>query len=144
MTVSTFLALLPALLGLATVQSGGAQPALRRLVSQDQVILRVPVQPRLAAPPIRWVERKKRKCVPMGDIRAAALSGPESVDFMLKDRARVRAHLTEGCPALDFYAGFYLKAADDKMCAGRDFIHSRMGGSCEIERFRNLVPKIKR
>jgi hypothetical protein len=143
-TLSAFLALLPALLGLVTIQGSGAQPALRRLVSQKQVILRVPVQPRLATPPIRWVERKKRKCVPIGDIRAAALSGPESVDFMLKDRGRVRAHLSEGCPALDFYAGFYLSTEDDRMCAGRDSIHSRMGGNCEIDRFRSLVPKIKR
>ncbi len=143
MTVSTFLALLPALLGLATIQGGGAQPTLRRLVAQDQIILRVPVQPRLQGPQIRWVERKGRKCVPLGDIRGAALSGPESVDFLLSDRKRVRAHLTEGCPALDFYAGFYLKTDDERMCADRDFIHSRMGGSCEIERIRNLVPKIK-
>jgi hypothetical protein len=65
------------------------------------------------------------------------------VDFVLANRARIRARFDEGCPALDFYAGFYLQPQDDRLCAGRDAVHSRMGGSCTIDRFRLLVPKLR-
>lgn len=144
MSVSAFLALVPALIGLASAQRVADEPVVRRLVVQDQVILRVPVRPRLAPPAIDWRESKGPKCVPLAHIRAAMLSGPEQVDFLLRDRRRVRAELSSGCAALDFYAGFYLKAKDERVCADRDLIHSRMGGSCEIARFRSLTPDFAR
>lgn len=144
MNVSAFLALVPALLGLAAAQGPAEQPTVRRLVVQDPVILRVPVHPRLAPPATDWLESKGPKCVPLAHIRAAMLSGREQVDFLLRDRRRVRAELSKGCAALDFYAGFYLKAKDERVCARRDLIHSRMGGSCEIARFRSLTPDFSR
>jgi hypothetical protein len=62
---------------------------------------------------------------------------------VMANRARVRAQFDEGCPALDFYGGFYLQPEDERLCARRDAVHSRMGGSCRIERFKLLVPKFK-
>jgi hypothetical protein len=53
----------------------------------------------------------------------------------------VRAKFNDDCPALDFYRGFYLKPGDDRLCAKRDFVHSRMGESCQIEQFRGLKAK---
>lgn len=144
MTVSSLLALIPALIGLAAAQSGGAEPGVRRIVIQDQMIMRVPVRPRLAPPAIRWAERKGPRCIALADVRAAMLSGRAQVDFLLSERRRVRARLSKGCEALDFYAGFYLKSGDEQMCAERDFIHSRMGGRCEIDRFRSLEPRLRR
>lgn len=144
MTVSAFLALIPALIGLAAAQRVAEEPTVRSLVVQDQVIMRIPVRPRLAPPAIDWRESKGPKCVPLGEVRGAMLSGNEQVDFLLRDRRRIRAELSEGCAALDFYGGFYLKAKDDKLCADRDVIHSRMGGSCKIDRFRALIPKLAR
>jgi hypothetical protein len=94
-------------------------------------------------PLVDWHEKKGPKCLPTAMIRRALLSGSEDVDFVLADRARVRAKLDEDCPALDFYAGFYLQPQDDQLCAGRDAIHSRMGGSCTIEHFKLLVPKLR-
>ena len=85
-------------------------------------------------PQIEWVEHKGPKCIPVGAIRGALLSGPDQVDFVLADRSRVRAQFDEECPALDFYGGFYLQPQDERLCAGRDAIHSRIGGSCRIER----------
>lgn len=142
MTLATFLALLPTLLGLATAQGAQVQPAVRRLVVQDEVILRVPVRPQ---PPVQfeWDERKGPKCLPTSAIRGALLSGPQKVDFVLPHRQRIRASFDDDCPALDFYGGFYLKTEDDQVCAKRDSVHSRMGGSCRIERFRHLVPKFR-
>ena len=144
MTPAVFLSILPVLLGLFAVQPGAVEQSVTRLVVQDEVILRVPVQPRPLDPPIEWVEHKGPKCIPATAIRRAMLSGRTQVDFVLANRARVRAEMDEDCPALDFYGGFYLQPEDARLCAGRDEIHSRMGGSCTIERFKQLVPRLKR
>jgi hypothetical protein len=135
----TFLTLLPVLLGMLAAQPANVG-TVTRLVIQDEVILRVPVQPRPVAPEVDWVERKAPKCIPAGMIRRALLSGPEQVDFILADRTRIRAKFDEDCPALDFYGGFYLQPRDERLCADRDAVHSRMGGSCTIDKFRLLVP----
>jgi hypothetical protein len=122
----------------------GQPDTVTRLVVQDEVILRIPIAPRPLGPPVRWVERKGPKCIPIAPIRGAMLSGPEKVDFIFRNRVRVRAQFEEGCTALDFYAGFYIQPRGDQLCAGRDAIHSRMGGSCTIERFRMLEPRLDR
>ncbi|HEU5286420.1 MAG TPA: hypothetical protein VFU20_07930 [Sphingomicrobium sp.] len=147
MTVSSFLALLPLLLGVAATQDQAPgdepQPAVSRLVVERQWIVRVPVRPHSAPRRFEWNEGKRVKCFPTNAIRGALLSGADHVDFLLRPRQRVRATFDGNCPALDFYGGFYLKTDDDRVCARRDFVHSRMGGSCRIERFRQLVPRIK-
>ena len=131
------------LLGLVAAQPAALEQTVTRLVIQDEVILRIPVEPRPMAPTIQWVERKGPKCIPAGAIRGALLSGPAQVDFILANRARIRAEFDQDCPALDFYRGFYLQPNGDRICAGSDAIHSRMGGSCTIERFRHLVPRLR-
>lgn len=143
MDPATFLALVPMLLGLIAAQPGVVQQTVTRLVVQDEVILRVPVEPRPLVQQFEWIERKGPRCIPVGVIRRALLSGREEVDFVLANRARIRAEFDENCPALDFYAGFYLQPADAQLCAGRDAVHSRMGGSCTIERFKQLVPRLR-
>lgn len=147
MTMAAFLALLPILLGVAVSQGEPAgdepQPSVRRHLVEEQWILRIPVRPQRALPRLDWDEGKKFKCVPAGAIRGALLSGPDQVDFLLPQRQRVRASFDAGCPALDFYGDFYLKTDDERVCARRDSIHSRMGGSCRIERFQRLVPKLR-
>lgn len=125
---------------------GSGQPEGRvtvsRLTVENEVILRVPViRPRFRAP-IRWVEKKGPKCIGSGELLAAALAADNSIDFLLRDRRRVRAEMDSDCPALDFYDGFYLQSEDEKVCARRDEIRSRMGGSCRIERFRTMVPTL--
>lgn len=144
MTPFSIFAFLPALLGLLAVQAGQDRRAVTRLVIQDEVILRIPVQPRPVTPMFDWVERKGPRCIPATAIRGALLSGPQQVDFVLPGRQRVRAELDEHCPALDFYGGFYLQPEDERVCAGRDAVHSRIGGSCTIGRFKQLMPKVKR
>jgi hypothetical protein len=134
---------LPLLFGLFGAQPGEVGQVVTRLIVQDEVILRVPVQPRPLLPQFEWVEKKGPKCVPVADIQRALLSGSEQVDFILADRGRIRAQFDEDCPALDFYGGFYLQLQDDRLCARRDAIHSRIGTSCTIERFKQLVPKFR-
>jgi hypothetical protein len=134
---------MPLLFGLFAAQPAAVGQSVTRLIIQDEVIVRVPVQPRPLMPQIDWIEKKGPKCVPVASIQRALLQGSEQVDFVLINRTRIRAQLDEDCPALDFYGGFYLQPEDDRLCAGRDAIRSRMGGSCTIEHFKQLVPKFR-
>jgi hypothetical protein len=134
---------LPMLLGLFGAQPEVVGQSVTRLIVQDEVILRVPVQPHSVFPDIEWIEKKGPKCIPAAAIQRAMLSGSQQVDFILVNHARIRAQLDENCPALDFYRGFYLQPEDERLCARRDGIHSRIGGSCTIDRFRELVPKFR-
>ena len=141
MTLPTLLSLLPMLLGMGSWSDGPKQ--VQSLVVQDQVILRVPVQP-LPPPRFEWVERKGPRCLPVSAIRGALLTGSDHVDFLLPQRQRIRATFDDACDGLDFYGGFYLKTRDQQICARRDSVHSRMGRSCPIGQFRFLVRKFKR
>ena len=123
--------------------SAAQSDEVRTLVVEREVIMRIPVRPRPVQPYI-WEEKRGPKCIEASNIRAAALSGRETVDFLLFDRTRLRAELSEDCPALDFYNGFYLTPEDGRICAKRDGIRSRIGRSCRIERFRRLVPRESR
>lgn len=142
MIPGTIFSFVPLLLGLFAIQPGMVGQSVTRLVVQDEVILRVPLQPRQFGLQIEWTEHKGPKCIPAAAIQRAFLSGTQQVDIILVNNARVRAKLDEDCPALDFYGRFYLQPQDDRICVHRDAIRSRMGGSCMIEKFRKLVPKI--
>src|SRR5689334_21988061 len=135
--------ILPLLLSLIGAQPGAVGQTVTRLIIQDEVIWRVTIQPRPLLPDFEWVEHKGPKCIPLNGMRATLLSGSDQIDFIYANRARVRAKFDENCPALDYYGRIYLLPDGDQLCAGRDVIHSRMGGSCTIERFKQLVPKFR-
>lgn len=141
MTLFALFGLIPALFGL--VGESKPEPSVRRVVVHDEIILRIPVRPRLARQ-IEWIEQRGPKCIAAGRIAGATLSGPSSIDFVLQDRRRVRAVMDDECPALDFYSGFYFQLSDERICAKRETIRSRVGASCRIERFRTLVPQYKK
>ena len=132
--------LLPYLLALF----GGQPPVaatVSRIVVQDTIVMRVPVvRPRMAWP-VHWEEKRGPKCIHSGAVVAAALAEDRSIDFLLRDHRRIRAKMDRDCPTLDFYGGFYLQPEDERVCARRDEIRNRIGGSCRIERFRTLVPR---
>lgn len=117
---------------------------------QQRMVIRVPRLPigrtpiagaATALPPLRWSEKKTGKCVPVGQLAAATIAGPDSVDLLLNGGKRIRARFDDDCRALDFYSGFYVKMpSDGNVCASRDVIHSRSGGECRIRSFRALVP----
>ncbi len=112
---------------------------------REQILIRVPARARglpnrPASSPIEWKESRGPKCVPMRMIAGATFLGQNSFDLVLRDRSRVRARLEKRCPALDYYYGFYIRPnADGQICADRDIIRSRVGGQCEIEKFRLLT-----
>ena len=144
MTAGAVLNIVPLLLGLFAAQPATVSQSVTRLIVQDEVILRIPVQARPLLPEFEWVEKKGPKCIPAAAIQRALLSGSEQVDFILFNHARIRAQFDENCPALDFYGGFYLQPQDERLCAHRDAVHSRIGSSCTIERFKQLMPKFRR
>lgn len=133
--------------GGAPDEAGVSQQPLRfaQMMIREQIIVRVPSRMRKAAPPrssqIEWVESRGPKCVSAKSIAGASLLGPDSVDLILRNNSRIRAKLESSCPALDYYYGFYISPhRDGKICADRDTIRSRMGGQCEIQRFKTLTP----
>lgn len=107
---------------------------------RSRVIVKVPRLPPRPKP-VTWREKKGPRCLPMGSLAGAAVTGRDSIDLVLRGGARVRARLERNCPALDFYQGFYLKPhRDGQICADRDKVHTRAGSQCEIATFRSLVP----
>lgn len=141
--------ILTGLVGLLSVLLTGSEaaPASGEGVSvmtvEQRLIIRIPVSPRPRIR-IRWEEEKGPKCLPAQAIARAFLSSPDSVDFLLRNRQRVRARLDSDCDGLDFYGQLYLLPDDGRICARRDVIRSRVGGSCRIDRFRALVPRVDR
>jgi hypothetical protein len=134
------LPLLTWLAGLAGVAEVGPVGVSRMVVAQE-IILRVPVvRPRLPRP-VRWQEKKGPKCIASGEVVAAALADERSVDFLLRDRTRIRAKMDDDCPTLDFYGSFYIEPRDERICARREEIRSRMGEVCRIDRFTRMVPQ---
>jgi hypothetical protein len=133
---------------LAALLAGSEEPSAPRegvsiMTVEERLIIRVPVAPRPRVR-IRWDEEEGPKCVPAGSIARAFLSGPDSIDFMLRGRQFVRAQLDSDCEGLDFWGGFYMQPEDRRICARRDSIRSRVGGSCRIEKFHALVPRLER
>ena len=131
---------------------------LAQITIEQRVIIRVPMarpsgngpgrnirpdrQFRAPQPAIEWGEEKGPKCVGIRAVRAAAVTTSRGVDLMLRDGTRLRAHLGRECRSADLWSGFYIQPhADGDLCAGRDEVLARGGQSCEIERFRRLVPE---
>ena len=116
-----------------------------QIMIREQIIVRVPRPrqvPSAASSAIRWKESKGPKCLAAKSIVGASVPGENSVDLILRNNSRVRAKLETSCPALDYYQGFYIRPnPDGQICADRDSIRSRVGGQCEIEKFRKLSPR---
>lgn len=146
MTFAGLLGFITFLLAVGEVDQAGPRqapvrpPPVRMMTVQQEIILRVPVRPnpRLM---LRWDEEKGPKCLPAAAIAGAMMSSPDSIDILLRNRQRMRAKLDDDCDGLDFYGALYLQTDDGKFCAKRDVIHSRMGGTCRISKFRTLVPR---
>jgi hypothetical protein len=117
------------------------------IVAQIQIqrttIVRVPPAPTaiVSLTPTRWKEKHAPNCVKWSTMAAAMISGPTTIDLIVKGGTRYRVKLEKSCSSIDFYSGFYVKAtADGEVCKDRDSIHSRSGGECVIDTFKTLVP----
>lgn len=115
----------------------------QRMIVRDEIIIHVPIAQR-RLPRLEWVEHKGPKCLSAAMIAGAAMASQSTIDFVLRDRRRVRAELDSDCAGLDFYGGFYVEPQDGSVCAKREEIRSRAGSTCRIERFRSLESRFKR
>ncbi len=134
---------LSAWLGATVDAPPGPQPMVQRMIVRDEIIIHVPIAQR-RLPMFDWIEHKGPKCLTAAMIAGAAMATPSTIDFVLRDRRRVRARLDSDCSGLDFYGGFYVEPQDGAICAKREEIRSRAGTTCRIERFRSLERKYKR
>lgn len=134
-----FVSLLPALMG-ATGFAPLEYEQVRMTFVQNEFVIRVPARPRSAPARFAWAEARGPRCIAARYVDSALLSGTQHVDFVMANKRRFRARFDGNCPALDFYEGFYLNSPDRMICAGRDTIRSRMGGTCAIAAFRQLLP----
>ena len=132
------LQLLPTLLSLFGVAPSGV--AVSRVLIRNEVVMRVPVIRPRGGWPVRWKEKRGPKCIKAADVMAAALADDGSIDFLMRNRQRMRAKLENQCPALDFYGGFYVQPQDGRICSDREEIRNRIGGNCQIDKFRLMVP----
>ena len=138
------LALAPAAVASEPASFDGVE--LAQLTFHQRIVIRIP---RLEAPPPmpmpkvrRLIEKKGPKCVPMDTLDGAMVTSADSIDLLTTEGERLRAHLGDDCPSLDFYTGLYLKrTADGMLCAKRDVLRSRSGGACPITGFKRLRGK---
>jgi hypothetical protein len=126
----------------ALAVAGGQTPVLyAQVVIEQRTVVRVrPVTPNPKVE-IRWQEKKGPHCIVTNNLAGALVSSANTVDLVLRGGVRVRAKLQKSCSSIDFYQGFYVKPhRDGRICEGRDTIRSRVGGECEIQKFKLLVP----
>ena len=84
--------------------------------------------PRPVPPPLG-----RATCIDVRRVAGAQLFGDAAVELTVQGGARYRMYFAQGCPALDFYQGFYYRRAElGHLCAGRDAVISRAGGECAI------------
>lgn len=141
----TLLALAVPVAGIADTPAPARRVEMAQLTIHERIIIRVPrmavdaAAPAAPARPIRWREKKGPRCIPAQRLAGALISAPNQVDLVLIGGMRVRAKLDGDCRPLDFYSGFYVRPAADRMiCAERDPIRVRSGAACGIDRFRLL------
>lgn len=135
MILSSMVSFLPLLFAFGDAPGAGSVRIMR---VEEQMIVKVPVAPRPRVR-VKWRERGNLKCVPAGHLRGAMLSGEDTIDFLLRRGVRMRARLDSDCRGLDFYGKLYVQTEDDMICAKRDYIRSRAGAACRIDRLRLLV-----
>ncbi|MBH9536219.1 hypothetical protein [Novosphingopyxis sp. YJ-S2-01] len=116
----------------------------RRSSDRVQLSATRPARTPAAAPPPRLVEKKMKQCLASDQIVGMTPSRSRALDFITRDRQRIRAYLDGGCLAMDFHAGLYMeRSKDGKVCAGRDVLMARSGMRCEIDRLRRVVAETK-
>jgi len=142
-TIAAWAVMLLATGGASAAPDGTVRGTLyAQLQVRQRIIVRVPTLPEpRRQPQIRWRERNGPECISATALAGAAVTDEDDIDLVLRDGKRVRAKLESSCPNIDFYSGFYIRPGEDGMiCEDRDALHARSGATCEIERFRSLVP----
>ncbi|MET4897031.1 hypothetical protein RN629_07645 [Sphingomonadaceae bacterium jetA1] len=112
-----------------------------QMMVRERIVVRVPREAPPISTPNHWKERKGPRCIAAQQLAGALPAEDGAVDIVLTGGKRVRARLAKACRQIYYYATFYIRpGSDGQICARRDPIRTRAGGTCEIERFRSLLP----
>ena len=77
--------------------------------------------------------RARTRCIGVDHVAGAIVMGDRAVELTMADHSRWRMTFDAACPALGFYQGFYYRrAVAGHLCASRDAVISRAGGTCPI------------
>jgi len=108
----------------------------------DRSVARVHARPGHANAIARTSSRAARtRCVGIDHVAGAVILGDRAVEMTMTDHSRWRMNFDAACPALSFYQGFYYRrAVAGRLCAGRDAVISRAGGTCAI----SSIVKVRR
>lgn len=102
-------------------------------------VSKVPVQNGLQEGQWKQGKASSRACIDASHIGGAIVVSQNVVDLMMRGGKRWRFMLDRECPQMSFYGGFYVQpGADGELCAGKDRIMLREGGSCRITRIAPL------
>ena len=114
--------------GLLVLSAAATPPAFDRSVAQ------VRARPGQGEPTAGPGSRSARtRCVGVDHVAGAVVFGDRAVELTMNDHSRWRMNFAASCPALSFYQGFYYRrAVAGRLCAGRDAVISRAGGTCPI------------
>jgi hypothetical protein len=105
-------------------------------------VARVPVDRAGAAKvPAAWRlgAADRNGCIDPDRIAGAMVLGSRTLEVVLRGGSRYRLVFAANCPQLGYYGGFYYKRGGvagrsaDRLCAGRDRLQGREGGTCPID-----------
>ncbi len=110
------------------VLGGAAAPAF------DRTVARIHAWPGQGGGMASRRDRLARtRCIGVDHVAGAVVFGDRAVEMSMSDHTRWRMSFDAACPALSFYQGFYYRrAVAGRLCAGRDAVISRAGGTCPI------------
>ena len=108
----------------------------------DRSVARVHARPGHANAIARTSSRAARtRCVGIDHVAGAVVFGDRAVELSMTDGSHWRMGFAAACPALGFYSGFYYRrAVAGRLCAGRDAVIARSGGSCPITSIVRIPP----
>lgn len=130
------------------VISDGAAQGLGRLDS-DQQTLRPPVigVPDIVVPsgPLNVTAKTKHRdalqedqpaCLSVDNIQAAEIQDDKTIILHLRNGLWYEMRLTDRCPGLGFYQGFYYRTSPNRqLCSRQDSVIARSGSQCLINSF---------
>ena len=85
--------------------------------------------------------RARTRCIGVDHVAGAVVFGDRAVELTMANHSRWRMTFDAACPALGFYQGFYYRrAVAGHLCASRDAVISRAGGTCTIASISRIAP----
>lgn len=108
--------------------------------AQAQKVRSVPVHPLHPMASHDWRVGKARSnlCIDSDRIAGAVIMDQRTLDVVLRGGERYRLSLESECPQVGYYGSFYYQVSTaGQLCAGRDRVMGRAGGSCKV---RSIAP----